>query len=83
VTSVWRADDAAVWTYAREGGFALVSKDSDFNHMSFLYGAPPKVVWRRAGNCTTDQALALIRREASTIAEFVDHAEEALLVVAV
>jgi len=76
-----RADDAAVWTYARDGGFAIISKDSDFNQMSFLYGAPPKVVWLRAGNCTTDQVLALILRDALAIAEFVDHAEEALLVV--
>ena len=51
--------------------------------MSFLYGAPPKVVWLRAGNCTTDQVLTLIRREATAIAEFVDNAAEALLVLGI
>lgn len=31
------ADDVAVWEYAREHGFTLVSKDSDFRQMSFVY----------------------------------------------
>ena len=36
------ADDAAVWEYAKAGGFAIVSKDADFRQLSFLYGSPPK-----------------------------------------
>ena len=47
------ADDRMVWEYARANGFAIVSKDEDFHQLSFLYGAPPKVVWVRLGNCTT------------------------------
>ncbi len=47
------ADDRRVWEYARANGFAIVSKDEDFHQLSFLYGAPPKVVWVRLGNCTT------------------------------
>ena len=39
------ADDRPVWEYARAHGFAIVSKDEDFHQLSFLYGAPPKVVW--------------------------------------
>jgi predicted nuclease of predicted toxin-antitoxin system len=39
------ADDRTVWEYARVSGFAMVSKDEDFHQLSFLYGAPPKVVW--------------------------------------
>jgi len=47
------ADDQTVWEYARAHGFAIASKDEDFHQLSFLYGAPPKVVWMRLGNCTT------------------------------
>jgi predicted nuclease of predicted toxin-antitoxin system len=36
------ADDRTVWEYARVNGFAMVSKDEDFHHLSLLYGAPPK-----------------------------------------
>ena len=49
--------DADIWQFARNNGFAIVSKDSDFYHMSMLKGAPPKVIWLRVGNSST-QAIA-------------------------
>ena len=38
------ADDAAVWEFARDHDFIIVSKDSDFHQRSFLFGFPPKVI---------------------------------------
>jgi len=55
------ADDLAVWVYAREFGFIIASKDADFRQRSFLYGAPPKVIWIRLGNCSTRDIEALLR----------------------
>src|SRR5438132_3667954 len=55
------ASDDAVWDHARQHGFAIVSKDSDFYHRSMLLGHPPKVVWIRLGNCTTAQVLTLLK----------------------
>jgi predicted nuclease of predicted toxin-antitoxin system len=49
------ADDQAVWSYAQQHGFAIVSKDSGFEQRALLYGHPPKVVWLRVGNCTTSR----------------------------
>jgi predicted nuclease of predicted toxin-antitoxin system len=46
-------DDEAIWQFAAERGFILVSKDADFLHRSLLRGYPPKFVHLRAGNCTT------------------------------
>lgn len=48
-----RADDSAVWAFAKVQGFAIVSKDSDFHQRSLVFGHPPKVVWLRLGNCST------------------------------
>ena len=31
---------------------------ADFRQMSFLFGAPPKVVWIRLGNCSTEEILS-------------------------
>jgi predicted nuclease of predicted toxin-antitoxin system len=45
--------DEAVWNYAREHGFVLLSKDEDFHQMSFVLGPPPQVVWVQLGNCST------------------------------
>ena len=52
--------DEDVWEYARANGFIIVSKDSDFQQRSLLYGHPPKVVWLRIGNCTRQQLVRLI-----------------------
>jgi predicted nuclease of predicted toxin-antitoxin system len=47
--------DIEVWSYARDNGFILVSKDADFSELSLLHGNPPKLIWLRLGNCTTTQ----------------------------
>jgi predicted nuclease of predicted toxin-antitoxin system len=39
------ARDRAIWTYAAEHGFLLVTKDEDFQRLSVLLGGPPKVIW--------------------------------------
>ena len=44
-----RVDDIAVWEYAKQYGFTLVSKDADFHQMSLVHGGPPRVVWVRLG----------------------------------
>ena len=45
-----RASDREIWQYARDNGFVIVTKDSDFHELSLLYGAPPKVLWLQTGN---------------------------------
>ena len=52
--------DEDVWEYARTNDFIIVSKDSDFQQRSLLYGHPPKIVWLRIGNCTRQQLVQLI-----------------------
>ena len=52
--------DGDVWRYAREHGFAAVSKDSDFRQLAFLHGPPPKMIWLRIGNASTATVLQLI-----------------------
>ena len=45
-----RGSDLEVWMYAIQEAFVIVSKDADFHQLSFLKGAPPKVIWVRRGN---------------------------------
>jgi len=47
-----RSDDQTVWDYAKENGFVIVTRDSDFIDLSALRGQPPKVIWLRTGNQT-------------------------------
>ena len=64
------ADDAAVWEYAKAGGFAILSKDADFRQLSFLYGSPPKVVWLRVGNRSTAEIEAIVRANVGDLEAF-------------
>ena len=74
-----RADDAAIWDFAREQGYVIVSKDGDFHQMSFLRGAPPKVVWVRLGNCSTGEIRELLLSSADRLAAFGSDEEAAFM----
>ncbi len=65
-----KADDRAVWSYARANGYALVSLDADFAEMATLLGPPPKVIWLRQGNLPTPAVEALLRSHAEAIGVF-------------
>ena len=73
------ADDRAVWEYAARQGLAIVSKDSDFQQRSMVFGHPPKVIWVRLGNCTTQDVADLLRRECPEIEAFLADDQAAFL----
>lgn len=79
--SLSSAADVEIWDFARENGYAVVSKDADFHQMSFLFGAPPKIVWIRLGNCTTDDVVRCLLGREAAIAAFLADGESALLVL--
>lgn len=53
--------DKAVWEYARQNDFMIVTKDADFSEMSLVSGFPPKIIWIRRGNCSTHDMEKLLR----------------------
>ena len=73
--------DEDIWEYARANNFIIVSKDSDFQQRSMLYGSPPKFVWLQIGNCTSNQIVALITTHEEDIRTFNNDALEAVLVL--
>lgn len=62
-----QASDDTVWQYAREENLIIVTKDVDFHERSVLLGAPPKVVWIRRGNCSTNIIEAILRKHQTDI----------------
>lgn len=72
--------DTTVWDYAKDNGFMIVSKDADMHDLSLLRGKPPKVVWLRLGNCSTQQVENLLRRDFEVIASF--HKDDSLSLLA-
>ncbi len=73
--------DEAIWRWARENGFAIVTKDGDFEHRAIVYGAPPKVIRLRAGNVSTAEFAVRMRDAVPRITTFLADPVESLLVV--
>jgi predicted nuclease of predicted toxin-antitoxin system len=76
------ASDLAIWQHARDNELAVVSKDEDFHRMSVLFGPPPKVIWVRLGNCSTDDVIRLLRDRRDEIEAFLQHDEAGFLALA-
>lgn len=64
------APDTEVWDYAKGNGFIIVSKDSDFHQRSLLLGYPPKVIWIRLGNCSTQAVAQVLRIHQEVVKQF-------------
>src|SRR3989337_2498526 len=76
-----RAMDDVVWKWAHEHGFTIVTKDADFNELSTLRGFPPKIIWIKAGNCTTAQIERLIRTHCEAIKQMQDDPNVGILLL--
>jgi predicted nuclease of predicted toxin-antitoxin system len=70
VSGLSEAGDREVWDYAKANGFAIVSQDADFAEMATLLGSPPKVIWLRVGNQSTEVISTLLRHHAKLILAF-------------
>lgn len=76
------APHSAIWHHASRHGLAIVCKDEDFQRLSILYGPPPKVIWVRFGNCSTEQIITLLRHRRGETAAFLADDEAAFLALA-
>ena len=74
-----RADDTAVWDYARTHELIIVTKDADFPERSLVAGAPPRVIWIRRGNCSTSAIEAMLRHHGDEVRRLVQGDELTLV----
>ena len=75
--------DAEIWEYAKENGFVIASKDTDFRERSFVQDSPPKVIWLDVGNAGTREIERLLRREQQRVEQFVDAPDVSLLILSI
>ena len=74
-----RTSDLDLWRYALENGFSILTKDTDYEHLSILRGSPPKVVWLRIGNAPTSRVIGLMDKHHDLILLFLKDEERSLL----
>jgi predicted nuclease of predicted toxin-antitoxin system len=73
--------DTKVWLYAKEHGFTVVSKDADFSEISMELGYPPKLLWLRIKNWSTDQVEELLRADYPLIVDLERSSDRGILVL--
>ncbi len=61
------ADDLAIWQHAKRHNFVIVTQDSDYADWNKLRGVPPKVVWLRCGNASTNEIHLRLRMASERI----------------
>ncbi len=74
-----RSLDREVWAYARQHDYIIVTKDVDFSEFSLLQGFPPKIVWIRRGNCSTQEIETILRENFDGIKTMNDDAITGIL----
>jgi predicted nuclease of predicted toxin-antitoxin system len=54
------ATDLAIWEYAKEHGYVVVTRDIDFVDLSLLKGQPPKLIRLRVQNQSRATILSIL-----------------------
>ncbi len=79
LASLDRADDADIWSHAKQHGFVIVTKDADFAELALLRGYPPKVIWLNCGNVSNAVVRRTLLDNAETIQHFIASVENGVL----
>lgn len=69
-TGLENATDHQIWLYARKNNCQIVTFDADFYDLSLIKGVPPRIIWLRVSNQSTNQIEQILRRDAEAIREF-------------
>jgi predicted nuclease of predicted toxin-antitoxin system len=72
--------DEAIWKYAKENRFTILTADRDFFDLAARFGPPPKVIRLENMNYRTKGAGEVIQQNAPRITEF-DSTGSAILVL--
>lgn len=57
----------------QKNDFCIVTFDADFSDFANIYGCPPKIIWLRTGNMTTNFIVSLLEVHCPLINEFLNN----------
>ena len=64
------SNDSLLWNFAKENDYCIVPFDGDFYDLGLLRGHPPKVIWLRLGNTSTQNIEKILRKNFDLIKAF-------------
>ncbi len=65
--------DIEIWRFAKENNYTIVTFDADFFEISNLKGHPPKIIWLRTGNTTTENIIEILKLKKEVITDFIEN----------
>lgn len=71
--------DIEIWKFALENDYAILTFDEDFYNLSIINGSPPKVIWLRFGNVSSNTLATILLRHKKAIQLFLSDTELGLL----
>lgn len=73
IPTMQKISDILIWRYAENKGYQIVTFDEDFVDLQNMYGYPPKIIWLRMGNVSTQEiASKMIELEQSILTFLTD-----------
>lgn len=79
IIGMGNALDIEIWQYAYDHDYMIVTKDADFSELGLLKGFPPKIIWIRRGNCSTQEIETILRKNYSAISALSNDQETGVL----
>ena len=76
-----RARDHMLWRYCKENGFSIITQDDDFQQLSMLHGAPPKVVYLENAQGDAAGLAQFVQRNLDTIDAFLNDPGASLMIL--
>jgi len=67
--------DIEIWNFAKENNYTIVTFNSDFYDLQLIYGHPPKIIWLRTGNTSTNNLVSIFNSKHKLIDGFVNSTE--------
>ena len=67
--------DKEIRKYCQLHNYTIVTFDSDFYELANLYGHPPKIIWIRTGNMSTNNIAEILKAHATDIEDFITKAD--------
>ncbi len=70
--------DLIIWEYAKTNDFTIVTFDEDFYDIQLLRKFPPKVIWLRCGNTSTNHIAFILNDKKEELKKFIQDSEQGI-----
>ena len=74
-----QSTDFEVWDFAKKNRFSIVTFDSDFMDLALIKGFPPKIIWLKIGNTSTENLVTVLINNFIVINHFLKNDELSFL----